>query len=230
MSAPQSLEHPGVPLGGDDAGHTVTGMRPNRPGLAQRLTWLRKQRLARHALRRAGKPDLVLDLSCAEGAFWPLLCEEPNRVLLAGGNTAARLEQLIAAQPRALHTRIRPLVTSPFAIDLGENAVDCIFSMQLVSHRHSTPERLALLTEFQRVTRDTLILSLRVAGSDGAWREKQALANSKKQPLKPSLPVIVPRRTLEAEFEQTGFDILSARSLLPGGASWRIYTLRKHDA
>ena len=44
-----------------------------------------------------------------------------------------------------------------FAIDLAANAVDCIFCIRLLHHIEFAEHRLAILREFHRVSRDTVI-------------------------------------------------------------------------
>ncbi len=69
--------------------------------------------------------------------------------------------------------RVRPLQTSAFDIDLPDNAVDSIFCMRLLHHIGDPAHRLAILREFQRVTRDSVIISLWVDGNFKAWKRKR---------------------------------------------------------
>jgi hypothetical protein len=52
------------------------------------------------------------------------------------------------------------LQTSAFDIALPDNAVDSIFCMRLLHHFGESAHRLALLQDFQQVTRDSVIISL----------------------------------------------------------------------
>jgi hypothetical protein len=61
----------------------------------------------------------------------------------------------------------------------------------------SSDGRLALLREFHRVSRDTVIISV----------------NS--------------RTAVEDEFRQAGFKVLNHQEFLPGSGLWRVYVLRK---
>ncbi|WP_271412086.1 class I SAM-dependent methyltransferase [Pseudomonas sp. Q1-7] len=199
------------------------------PALATRLTVWREDRVARQALRIAGEPNLVLDLPCGNGRYWPMLTRHPNRLVLAADDPADSL-----ARPRSTHgveiaERICVLHTPRFAIDLGENAVDAIFCMRFLHRLESTQQRLDVLREFHRVTRDTLIISLWVDGNYQAWRRKRVdrrRATAAPSGRKPSR-FVVPREQIEDEFNSVGFNILSHLDLLPGFAMWRVYVLRK---
>src|SRR3990167_3159735 len=76
-----------------DREHARQYLQKHQDGLARRLSHWRDEQLARHALKVAGEPNLLLDLPCGAGRFWPLLAEQPNRVILAarqfGGQAAA---------------------------------------------------------------------------------------------------------------------------------------------
>ena len=121
--------------------------------------------------------------------------------------------------------RVESFQTSAFAIDLKDSAVDAIFCMRLLHHIADPAHRLAMLREFHRVSRDTLIVSLWVAGNYKAFKRKRL---ERRRPAKDNQNrFVVPRATVEAEFAQAGFDILGHRDFLPGYAMWRVYVLRK---
>jgi ubiquinone/menaquinone biosynthesis C-methylase UbiE len=56
--------------------------------------------------------------------------------------------------------RVKTFQGSAFSIGLSANAVDCIFCLELFRHVPSSEGRLALLREFHRVSRDTVIVSV----------------------------------------------------------------------
>lgn len=180
------------------------------PGLWSRLTAWRVRRLARRALLRAGEPGLVLDLSAAEGRFWPLLAEKANRVVMVGECSAPRLAALPASRLPGSAERAAPL------IELGDNAVDCIFCLPLLVHRVDAAALRPLLGEFLRVTRDSAILAVRLAG--GALARFGA-AGCRCCAIAPDW--------LEGEFALLGFRIDARYDDLPGHARWRVYLLRK---
>ena len=55
-------------------------------GLRRRLSTWREVQIARQALRMAGEPNLVLDLPCGAGRFWPMLAEKQNRAIIGADN------------------------------------------------------------------------------------------------------------------------------------------------
>ena len=172
---------------------------PRPPRLLQRLSAWRDARLVRQALKVAGEPGLILDLACGSGRFWPVLAEHVNRVILASDNSQAMLDHARTHHPGALLKRVKTFQGSAFSIGLSANAVDCIFCLELFRHVPSSEGRLALLREFHRVSRDTVIVSVNSA---------VAVA-------------------VEDEFRQAGFSVLNHQEFMPGSKLWRVYVLRK---
>ena len=150
----------------------------------------------RQALKVAGEPGLILDLACGSGRFWPVLAEHVNRVILASDNSQDMLDHARGHHP-ALLKRIKTFQGSAFSIGLSANAVDCIFCLELFRHVPSSEGRMALLREFHRVSRDTVIVS------------------------------VSSRTAVEDEFRQAGFKVLNHQEFIPGSALWRVYVLRK---
>ncbi|MFJ3484130.1 class I SAM-dependent methyltransferase [Pseudomonas sp. NPDC090202] len=198
-------------------------VRKHELRLARRLSLWRDAQLARHALRDAGEPGLVLDVPSGAGRFWPVLAEHANRIILAADPSTTMLEFAEARSSSDLLQRIRTFQSSAFSIGLSANAVDCIFCMRLFHHLADREQRLSILQEFYRVTRDTAIVALWVDGNLKAWRRKRQQAG------KPAVSgrFVVCRSDIEAEFAQAGFSIVDHHDFLPGYAMWRVYTLRK---
>lgn len=188
------------------------GTAATRTGLCRRLYRWRKARLVRRALRQAGEPSLVLDLSPETGSFWPVLAEHGNRVILAAAPAAESLGAVLAAQPAEVAARIKVIQGSASTIHLHDNAVDCIFGMGLLPRIGAAEQRLAILRELRRVTRDTLIVSLPLEGNYLAWRQGRGG---------------IRRATIEEEMGRIGFDIVGRHRLLPGYSSLWVYVLRK---
>lgn len=208
-----------------DRQHAYEYLHKHQDGLARRLSHWRDEQMARRALKIAGEPDLVLDLPCGAGRFWPLLAEHPSRMIFAADNSADMLAIAEAAQPLEVVKRVETFQTSAFAIDMGDNAVDSIFCMRLLHHIADPAHRLAMLREFHRVTRDTLIVSLWVDGNYKAWKRRRL---ERRRPAKDNQNrFVVARSVIEAEFAEAGFDILDRSDFLPGYAMWRVYVLRK---
>lgn len=212
-----------------DQEHARQYLIKHRDSLARRLSHWREVQLARRALKMANDSSLVLDLPCGAGRFWPMLCEQPNRVILAADNSADMIATARAAQPREVVERVNTFQTSAFAIDLGANAVDCIFCIRLLHHVESSEHRMAILREFHRVSRDTVIVSLWVDGNYKAWKRRRLEARraAKGGAGENRNRFVVARSVIESEFRQAGFDIIGHLDFLPGYAMWRTYVLRK---
>jgi SAM-dependent methyltransferase len=212
-----------------DREHAQQYLHKHQDGVARRLSHWRDVQLARRALKQAGEPNLVLDLPSGAGRFWPLLAERPNRVILAADNSRDMLAIAMAGQPEDVVARVKTFQTSAFAIDLTNNAVDSIFCMRLLHHIAEPEHRLAMLREFHRVTRDTLIVSLWVDGNFKAWKRRRLEARraDEGRASENQNRFVIARSVIEAEFKQVGFETLSNHDFLPGYAMWRVYVLRK---
>lgn len=208
-----------------DEPHAQQYLHKHRDGLSRRLSHQRDEQLARRALALAGDPGLVLDLPCGAGRFWPLLAEKPNRVIIGADNSEAMLMTALKAQPTDVVKRVRPLHTSAFDIALPDNAVDSIFCMRLLHHIGEAAHRLAILREFQRVSRDSVIVSLWVDGNFKAWKRKRLERSRGQKDYQNRF--VLPAATVEEEFRQTGFRIQERLDFLPLYAMWRVYVLRK---
>ncbi|KPG92850.1 SAM-dependent methyltransferase [Pseudomonas sp. RIT-PI-q] len=201
-----------------DQEHARVCLQPQPRGLAGRLTFWRDEQLVRNALKVAGEPGLILDVACGVGRFWPVLAEHANRVILAADPSQDMLNHAQTHHPQNLLKRVKTFQSSAFTIGLSANAVDCIFCMQLFQHIASPEHRLAMLGEFRRVSRDTVIVAARV---DAHFKRRRTHADG-----------VAPRQLaskaeVEAEFKQAGLRILSHQDFLPGCARMRVYVLRK---
>ena len=208
-----------------DEQHAKQYFLKHRSGLSRRLSNHRDQQLARRALTLAGEPGLVLDLPCGAGRFWPLLAEKPNRVIIGADNSEAMLQTAMSAQPADVVKRVQPLQTSAFDIALPDNAVDSIFCIRLLHHIGEPAHRLAILREFARVSRDSVIVSLWVDGNFKAWKRKRAERKRGQKGYQNRF--VLPAVTVEEEFRQAGFRIQEQLDFLPLYAMWRVYVLRK---
>jgi len=178
-----------------------------------RLVFWRDDQLLRNALKAAGEPGLVLDVACGAGRFWPVLAEHANRVILAADPSPEMLDHALSHHDGALLQRVRTFPSSAFTLGLSANAVDCIFCPQLFLHIGAGEHRLALLREFHRVSRDTVIVSVQM---EGRLRTGQ-----------PPPRRLVGKARVEAEFLEAGFSVLWYQDFLPGFALKRVYVLRK---
>ncbi|MEB0047300.1 MULTISPECIES: class I SAM-dependent methyltransferase [unclassified Pseudomonas] len=197
-----------------DQEHARVCQQPRSQSLACRLAFWREEQLVRKALKVAGEPGLILDLACGAGRFWPVLAEHGNRVILASDPSQEMLDHARTHHPQKLLERIRTFQSSAFTISLPANAVDCIFCMQLFQRIDSAEHRLAMLREFHRVSRDTVIVAARIKGHFKHRNDVQA-------------PPLAGKAELEAGFRNAGFTLLGHQDFLPGCAGLRIYVLRK---
>ena len=196
-----------------DREHAKVCLQAQPQGFVRRLALWREKRLVRRALKVAGEPGLVLDLACGAGRFWPVLAEHGNRVILASDSSQDMLNHAQTHHPVSLLARIKLFQSSVFSIDISENAVDCIFCMQLFHHVRDSDHRLAILRELHRVSRDSLILSVPLGR--GA------------EPVNDPQRIVVSRGEIETQFKQAGFSILKQYEVLPGFGMGSIYILRK---
>ena len=168
-------------------------------------------------------------MPCGSGRFWPLLAEHPTRVILAADSAPDLLALAVTGQSPDVLDRTYTFLTSAFAIELPDNAVESIFCLRLLQHVTDSRQRLALLREMHRVTRDTLIVSLWVDGNYKAWRRarrdaKHAVSGST---MRAPMRCIVPRAAFAAEIHQAGFSVIATYDAVPHYALWRTYVLRK---
>lgn len=185
-----------------DREHARVCLQPQAPGLAGRLALWREARLVRNALKVAGEPGLILDVACGVGRFWSVLAEHANRVILATDPSQDILDHARTHHPQSLLKRVKTFQSSAFSIGLSENAVDCIFCMQLFQYLTNPEHRLAMLGEFYRVSRDTVIVAVRLDGRSKAARSR----------VEGPLPS---KTEVESEFRQAGFRLLSHQDFFP---------------
>lgn len=212
-----------------DQQHAAEYLLKHQDGLARRVSHARDVQLARRALKLAADPQVVLDLPCGAGRFWPLLAEKTGREIIGADNSASMLEVAAMAQPAEVVKRVRRLQTSAFDINLPDNAVDSIFCMRLLHHVGDANHRMALLREFYRVSRDSVIVSLWVDGNFKAWRRKRLERQRADAPEQDSYQnrYVLPAATVEAEFKKAGFNIRNHLDFIPYYAMWRVYVLSK---
>lgn len=201
-----------------DLQHARVCQQPQSRGWVERLAFWRVEQLVRNALNVAGEPGLLLDVACGAGRFWPVLAEHGNRVILASDPSQDMLDHARVHHSQQLLERIKTFQSSAFTLDLSANAVDCMICMQLFQHIASPEHRLAMLAEFHRVSRDTVIVAVRLQNRFG--RRSSSIKRSASTPL-------ASRALLEAEFKLAGFSLLSHQDFFPGCARMRVYVLRK---
>lgn len=212
-----------------DREHAETYLNKHTDGLMRRLSNWREQNVTRRALKAAGDPGLVLDLPCGAGRFWPLLAENPRRIIFAADNSNDMLNVARDAASKEVLARVRLFQASAFATGLADGEVDCVLCIRLLHHVQKSEHRLEILRELHRVTRDSVIVSLWVDGNYKAWRrqrleQKRAARNATGSNQNRFL---IPKADIEREFKAAGFNIQSHIDFFPYYAMWRTYILRK---
>lgn len=209
-----------------DQEHARVCLEERPLGLARRLSLWRDEQLARNALKVAGEPGLILDLACGAGRFWPVLAEHANRVILAADNSQDMLNHAQTHHSAGLLKRVKTFQSSAFTVGLSANAVDCIFCMRLFQHIVSSEHRQVMLREFHRVSRDTVIISVRI---DGRFKIRRRRVPGTEQAALTGVARfhLNSKTQIEGEFRQAGFEILHSQDFMPGCALSRVYVLRK---
>lgn len=208
-----------------DREHSEYYYQKHREGIEPRLSHWRDVQLARKALKIAGDPEMVLDLPCGAGRFWPVLAEHPTRTIIGADNSGDMVAVALEHCPKAIASRFSGLQTSAFDIDMADRSVDSIFSMRLMHHIGQSEHRMQMLREFHRVSRDTVIISLWVDGNYKSYKRKKSEQRHPRGPNQNRF--VIPVKQIEKEFQQAGFDVLDHLDFIPYYAMWRVYVLRK---
>lgn len=208
-----------------DQTHAKAYFDKHQDGLWRRLSNWRDQSIARKALKLAGNPQSVLDMPCGTGRFWSLLAENKDRKVIACDYSQDMIDIGMRFRDPAVTQRISALQSSAFDLDLPDEVVDNVFCIRLIHHVGESADRMTLLRELHRVTRETVIISLWVDGNFKAWRRRKLEAKRSRRGYQNRF--VIPRQTIEQEFEQAGFKVKSHIDFIPKYAMWRTYVLEK---
>ena len=161
------------------------------------VNW-RKRQLLKRALGDAGAFETMLDLPCGDGRFWPVYKDQGVASLVAAEVSKGMLD--VASENRlALDFPARLMLTSPFDIDMEDGSVEFAACIDFYQHLARAEDQKKLLSELERVTRRSLVLSA-YTGSN-----------------------------LEAQLTHSGFGIERFYDFCPGISPWRLYLLRKQN-
>jgi ubiquinone/menaquinone biosynthesis C-methylase UbiE len=108
---------------------------------------------------------------------------------------------------------------------MENDSVDHIFCMRLLHHITRPEDRLAILSEFYRVTRETVAVSLWVDGNYKAVQRKKLEARRTYKTYQNR--IVLNRAVVEREFTDAGFVIAGHIDFLKFYAMWRVYVLKK---
>lgn len=207
------------------AEHAQSYFDKHEVGLRRRLANWRDHQICAKALKLAGNPKSVLDMPCGTGRFWDLLAADPGRTLWASDKSQDMINAGLKLRPPEIADRFSTFQGSAFDLPVDDDLVESIFCMRLFHHIREPEDRLKILSEFARVSSDSVILSLRVDGNYIAWQRARLAA--KRNDAASHKRIIIPQSVAEQEFEQAGFSIKArldtARRITP----WRTYVLKK---
>lgn len=208
-----------------DKVHALSYFTKHENGFWRRLSNRREQAVARKALQLAGNPASVLDVPCGTGRFWGLLAERFDRTIHACDYSQDMINIGREYRPKELVKRIHTFQGSAFDLPVDDEFVDTVFSIRLLHHIGESKDRIAMLKEFHRVAKDSVIFSLWVDGNLKSWRRKRLEARREKRGYQNRF--VIPAATIEAEIREAGFELVNKLDFLPGLSMWRFYVLRK---
>jgi len=194
--------------------------------LRTRIAEWRKKRLLRLALRVAEEPILMLEVSKSPGAFWPVLLEHNNRIIVA---TSPATDSLLAAHqklPQAMTQRIKAMPEPLDYSELGAGSVDCILISE-VPPTECNAATIRLLDQLHPVTRDTVILFARVGRQHSMTQADQSCPCGSASDAHSALPNPTSAKALEQAFQRVGFSQIKHYNFMPGMDGIRVYVLRK---
>ena len=194
----------------------------------RRLSNWRDHQIARKALKLAGNPQSVLDVPCGTGRFWDVLAEDKQRVIHACDYNQTMIDTGLQFRPKEITQRLQTFQASAFDLPVPDGFVDNIFCIRFVHHLGSSADRLQLLREFHRVSRDTVIVSLWVDGNLKARRRKMLDAGRGHSRAYQNR-FVIPTTAIEAEFAAAGFKVVGRLDFLKYYHMWRTYVLRKME-
>ncbi len=190
--------------------------------LRKRLTTFIERQMAARALRMAGNPKVILDLPCGFGRFWPTLIASGATQIIAIDKSAGMLQVAQEVNLPSILSHITCMSSTATEIDLPDKSVDSVFCMRLLHHISDKNYRQEIYKSFQRVARETVVISL--------WSQKSARYHRESLPLDVDLRTVnrhfFEPHEIEAEFKENGFDIIGYTEAFPYISPWRTYVLK----
>lgn len=199
--------------------------RHHRKNLRTRLSTLRERQLTERALAALPTTDVVLDLACGTGRFWPVIDNRASSIVAVDNSEAMLREAFAHAQP---NPRRRAVCGSAFQLPFRDRSFDVVVCMRFLHHLAHSEDRVRALTDIRRVARHGAVVSLWTDGS------RQARRRLSKQDLS-GLPrgfgrrVCIERTAIERDFAAAGFRDPIGFDFAPGWSMWRVYALRCAD-
>ncbi len=210
-----------------DQQHAERYFHKHDSGFWRQLSTWRDRQVARKALKLAGNPKSVLDIPCGTGRFWGVLAEQPDRIIHVADNSQDMINAGLKFRKPEIVKRIESsFQASAFDIPVEDNFVENVFCIRLIHHMGNPVDRLKLLKELRRVTSSTVIISLWVDGNLQAWKRQKKEAKKYRQGRFQNR-FLIPRKTIEAEFEQSGLAVEHKVDFIKFHSMWSTYVLRK---
>lgn len=191
-------------------------------------TWF-EGRMVKRASGIAGNPKVILDLPCGFGRLWPALIATGATKIIAADKSTGMLQVAKEMTPAEVLSRVTCIASTATEIELPDKSVDSIFCMRLLHHIHDKNYRLAIYHSFQRVARDTVVVSLWSQNSARYQRNKYKKSRDGKKPeeaVRKGDRYYFNIQEMEAEFIEGGFEIIGHTDMLPYISPWRTYVLK----
>lgn len=191
-------------------------------GFKRRLFTAIERMMAARALKIAGNPKIILDLPCGFGRFWPTLIASGATKIIATDKSVGMLQVAKEVNPAEVLSHVTCMPSTATEIDLPDKSVDSVFCMRLLHHISDKNYRLAIYHSFQRVARETVVVSL--------WSSLSVRYKTAKVPDDVDIREVNRHffdiKEIEAEFIEAGFEIIGHTDMLPYVSPWRTYVLK----
>ncbi|NJN50985.1 MAG: class I SAM-dependent methyltransferase [Gammaproteobacteria bacterium] len=192
-----------------------------------RTTTLRERALLRKCLllnRQTGENtgESVVDVACGAGRFWPTLAQF-SREIVALDLSPALLRASTGPEAIACHR----VCGSTFALPFADNVFDTLVCLRFMHHLGRAADRIAVLQEFHRVSRQRAIVSLWTDGSFAASRRLKRQRESPPPPAGFDKRRCTPRSELLADFHAAGWRVEARYAVWPGLSMWHFFSLKK---
>ena len=176
--------------------------------------WLdrREQGMVRRLFEQFDLGGEILDVPVGYGRFQPLLAS-------FGEVDAVDISPHVVAYQQEKYGLARESVTGRAEnLPFGDNSYDVVFSFRLLQHVHEPEERIAMLNEFGRVSRQWVVASMYLWSP--VHRLQRQIFNAKAR------ISMISNAQLHAECLAAGLVRVSLRSVLPGLHAHRVGLFR----
>jgi len=186
-------------------------------GIDQRLLSLRELAIVKKLLSGIRKEDLtILDVPCGYGRFVPLLSKLCLALVCGDLNIHA------LSYAKATHKWIRCWVNCDVLnLPFKETSFDVVFDFRLLQHFDSLESVIAVLKEFQRVSKKFILFSIYTESwLHGLVRKFRKRTHRIK---------MFNKATLRSRLKKAGFKIKAEVGVLPGVHAHTIYLVEKRN-